>query len=144
MLGFWEIGGWTGLVEAISAQPTASEDYFRLMHAHTPDTEYPWTGMVFSLGIVMSTGYYVGNQAVMQRALGARTEWDAKAGVLTAGVFKMMIPVLVFIPGMIARALVPEMDQNDAAIPMLINKLMPAGLKGFGVCGFLCSIDVER
>ena len=140
VLGFWEIGGWSGLVEAISAQPTASEDYFRLLHAHTPETEYPWTGMVFSLGIVMSTGYYVGNQAVMQRALGARTEWDAKAGVLTAGIFKMMIPVLVFIPGMIARALVPEMDQNDAAIPMLINKLMPAGLKGLVFAAFFAAL----
>ena len=139
-LGFWEVGGWSGLVQSISAQPTVSDDYFRLLHAHTPETEYPWTGMVFSLGIVMSTGYYVGNQAVMQRALGARTEWDAKAGVLTAGIFKMAVPVLVFIPGMIARALVPEMEQNDAAIPTLINSLMPPGLKGLMFAAFFAAL----
>lgn len=140
VLGFWEVGGWAGLVEAISAQPTASDDYFRLLHPHEPGTEYPWTGMVFSLGIVMSTGYYVGNQAVMQRALGARTEWDAKAGVLTAGIFKMAIPILVFVPGMIARALVPDMERHDAAIPALINMLMPAGLKGLMFAAFFAAL----
>lgn len=139
-LGFLEVGGWSGLVEAVSAQESASEDYFRLLHPHNEKTEYPWTGMVFSLGIVMSTGYYVGNQAVMQRALGARSEWDAKAGVLTAGIFKMMIPILVFIPGMIARAIVPDMEQHDAAIPALINLLLPPGLKGLMFAAFFAAL----
>lgn len=139
-LGLWEVGGWSGLTAIISAQPEASEDYFRLLHAHQPGTDYPWTGMVFSLGLVMSTGYYVGNQAVMQRALGARTEWDAKAGVITAGLFKMMIPLLVFVPGMIARALIPDIDKHDAAIPALINLLMPAGLKGLMFAAFFAAL----
>jgi SSS family solute:Na+ symporter len=96
--------------------------------------------MVVSLGIVMSTGYFVGNQAVMQRALGARTEWDAKAGMLTAGIFKLMIPVLVFIPGMAARALVPDLAPGDAAIPTLINALLPEGLKGLMFAAFFAAL----
>ena len=83
-LGMWEVGGWSGLQETVLAQPEVSEDYFRLLQPHEPGNDYPWPGMVFSLGIVMSTGYYVGNQAVMQRALGARSEWDAKASMLAA------------------------------------------------------------
>ena len=140
ILGMWEVGGWSGLQEAILAQPNTSEDYFRLLQPHEPGTEYPWPGMVFSLGIVMSTGYYVGNQAVMQRALGARTEWDAKAGMLTAGIFKLMIPFLVFIPGMAARAIVPDLSSDDAAIPTLINALMPAGLKGLMFAAFFAAL----
>ena len=40
---------------------------------------------MLGLGVVLSTAYYSSNQAMVQRALGARTEWDAKAGVLLAG-----------------------------------------------------------
>jgi SSS family solute:Na+ symporter len=140
VLGLWEVGGWSGLMEKVLAQPDVTEEYFHLLQPHKPGTEYPWPGMVFSLGIVMSTGYFVGNQAVMQRALGAKTEWDAKAGMLTAGIFKLMIPVLVFIPGMAARALVPDLAPGDAAIPTLINALLPEGLKGLMFAAFFAAL----
>ncbi len=140
VLGMWEIGGWSGLVENILAQPGLDQDYFRLLLPHEPGTAYPWPGMVFSLGIIMSTAYFVGNQAVMQRALGARTEWDAKAGMLTAGIFKLLIPALVFLPGMAARALIPELAPGEAAVPSLINALMPAGLKGLMFAAFFAAL----
>ena len=88
----------------------------------------------------MSTAYYVGNQAVMQRALGARTEWDAKASMLAAGVFKLAIPFLVFLPGMAARAIAPELEKHDEAIPMLINRLLPSGLKGLMFAAFFAAL----
>lgn len=139
-LGMWEVGGPSGMVEKILAQPNVDEDYFRLLLEHKEGTEYPWPGMVFSLGIIMSTAYYVGNQAVMQRALGARTEWDAKAGMLTAGIFKLMIPFLVFLPGMAARALMPELAEGQASVPTLINLLLPAGLKGLMFAAFFAAL----
>ena len=139
-LGMWEVGGWSGLREIVMAQPEVNENYFRLLHPHEPGTDFPWPGMVFSLGIVMSTGYYVGNQAVMQRALGARTEWDAKASMLTAGAFKLLIPFLVLFPGMAARAIVPDLEQNDRAIPALINQLLPPGLKGLMFAAFFAAL----
>lgn len=135
-----EVGGWSGLVERIVEQPELNQDYFRLLLAHESGTEFAWPGMVFSLGIIMSTAYFVGNQAVMQRALGARTEWDAKAGMLTAGLFKLLIPVLVFLPGMVARAIIPDLDPADAAIPTLVNQLMPAGLKGLMFAAFFAAL----
>lgn len=140
ILGLWEVGGWSGLQEKVLAQPDTSQDYFRLLLPHEPGSDYPWPGMVFSLGIVMSTAYYVGNQAVMQRALGARTEWDAKAGLLTAGLFKLAIPFLVFLPGLAARALVPDLSAADAAVPTLIKALLPAGLKGLMFAAFFAAL----
>ncbi len=139
-LGMWEVGGWSGMTATILAEQGTSEDYFRLLHPHTAENEYPWPGMVFSLGIIMSTGYYVGNQAVMQRALGARSEWDAKASMLAAGVFKIMIPFLVFLPGMAARAIAPDLEKHDEAIPMLINILLPPGLKGLMFAAFFAAL----
>ncbi len=141
ILSMWEVGGWSGLTQTILEQGDKGPDFFRLLVPHLADTEYPWTGMVFSLGLIMSTSYYVANQAVMQRALGARTEWDAKAGMIFAGLFKLFIPVLVFIPGLAARAIDPNLgDEADKAIPMLVNKLLPAGLKGLMFAAFLAAL----
>jgi len=139
-LGMWEVGGWDGMVEKVLTQPGETKEYFRLLVEHRQGTEYPWPGMVFSLGIIMSTAYFVGNQAVMQRALGARSEWDAKAGMITAGLFKMAIPVLVFLPGMAARGLFPDLEASDAAIPTLIDRLMPPGLKGLMFAAFFAAL----
>lgn len=139
-LGLWEVGGWSGLQEAVLAQSGTSDQYFQLLHPHQQGTDYPWPGMVFSLGIVMSTGYYVGNQAVMQRALGARSEWDAKASMITAGAFKLAIPFLVLLPGMVARAIVPDLEQHDDAIPTLVNLLLPPGLKGLMFAAFFAAL----
>ncbi len=139
-LGMWEVGGWDGMVEKVLVQPGETEDYFRLLVEHKEGTQYPWPGMVFSLGIIMSTAYFVGNQAVMQRALGARSEWDAKAGMITAGLFKMAIPVLVFLPGMAARGIFPDLDSSDGAIPTLIDRLMPPGLKGVMFAAFFAAL----
>ena len=140
ILALWEVGGLSGMVDRVLAQPQVNEDYFRLLLEHRPGTEYPWPGMVFSLGIIMSTAYFVGNQAVMQRALGARSEWDAKAGMLTAGLFKLMIPVLVFLPGLAARAIIPDLGPNEASVPTLINALLPAGLKGLMFAAFFAAL----
>lgn len=139
-LGMWEVGGWSGLRETVLAEPNVTEDYFRLLQPHEPGNDYPWPGMVFSLGIIMSTGYYVGNQAVMQRALGARSEWDAKASMLTAGFFKLLIPFLVFLPGMAARAIAPDLEKHDQAIPMMINLLLPPGLRGLMFAAFFAAL----
>jgi len=139
-LGMWEVGGWSGLQESLAAQESVSAEYFRLLHPHEPQNDYPWPGMVFSLGIIMSTGYYVGNQAVMQRALGARTEWDAKASMLAAGAFKLAIPFLVFLPGMAARAIVPDLERHDEAVPTLISLLLPPGLKGLMFAAFFAAL----
>ncbi|MCA9232245.1 MAG: sodium/solute symporter [Planctomycetales bacterium] len=139
-LALWEVGGWSGLSQKILAQPNETEAYFQLLVEHREGTQYPWPGMVFSLGIIMSTAYFVGNQAVMQRALGARSEWDAKAGMLTAALFKLAIPILVFLPGMAARGLFPDLESSVAAIPTLIDRLLPPGLKGLMFAAFFAAL----
>ena len=139
-MGLWEVGGWSGLQEAILAQQNTSEEYFKLLHPHERGNQYPWPGMVFSLGMIMSTGYYVGNQAVMQRALGARSEWDAKASMIAAGLFKFAIPILVLLPGIAARAIKPDLETYDNAIPMLMKLLLPPGLKGLMFAAFFAAL----
>ncbi|MBI1318416.1 MAG: hypothetical protein GC168_05615 [Candidatus Hydrogenedens sp.] len=106
------------------------EHHFELLLPHKSSTPYPWTGIVFGLGIVMATGYMAGNQAIVQRTLGARSEWDAKGGMLFAGFLKVFIPIMVIVPGLAAVALLPPMGNGDSAVPRMIREILPPGLRG--------------
>lgn len=130
VLSLWEVGGWSGLQEKVLAMGPEYENHFRLLLPHDTPTPYPWTGIVFGLGIVMATGYMAGNQAVVQRTLGARSEWDAKAGMLFAGFLKVFIPLIIIVPGLTAIVLAPGLENGDRAVPQMIRDLLPPGLKG--------------
>ena len=88
--------------------------------------------MIFGLGIVLAVAYMSGNQVIVQRTLGARTEWDAKAGMLCGGFLKSFIPLMVALPGLCALVLVPNLPltEGDRAVPEMIRLLLPAGLRG--------------
>ncbi len=140
VLSLWEVGGWTNLVTRVQSMGDAYQGHFTLLLPHSANTPYPWTGIVFGLGIVLSTAYFVGNQAVVQRALGARTEWDAKAGMILAGFLKLFIPILVILPGLTAIAIHPELTKADEAVPILIRDLLPPGLTGLMFAAFFAAL----
>ncbi len=140
ILGFSAAGGWEGVVGKVTSLGAEYADHFTLLLPHSADTPYPWTGIVFGLGIVLSTAYFVGNQAVVQRALGARSEWDAKAGMLFAGFLKLFIPILIMIPGLAALAMYPGLEDADKAVPMLVRDVLPAGLKGLMFAAFFAAL----
>lgn len=130
ILGLWEVGGWNGLTEQILAKGPAYQNHFTILLPNNSPTSFPWSGIVFGLGIVMATAYMSGNQAVVQRCFGARSEWDAKAGMLFGGFLKAFIPVLVAIPGLCAIVLLPPLENGDDAVPRLMTALLPPGLRG--------------
>ncbi len=140
VLTFVRAGGIGAMVDKVNAAGPEYANHFTLLLPHTADTPYPWTGIVFGLGIVLSTAYFVGNQAVVQRALGARTEWDAKAGMLFAGFLKLFIPILVMVPGLAAVAIYPGLENPDEAVPMLVRDVLPAGLKGLMFAAFFAAL----
>lgn len=140
ILALWEAGGWSGMTETVLALGDRYQNHFTLLLPHDTPTPYPWSGIVFGLGIVLSTSYFVGNQAVVQRALGARSEWDAKAGMLFAGFLKLFIPVLVFLPGLTMVALRPDLADPDDAVPTLIRSILPPGLMGLMFAAFFAAL----
>lgn len=129
-LSLWEIGGWQALQEKVLAMGPEYQEHFTILLPHDTDTPYPWTGIVLGLGVVMAMGYWGGNQAIIQRTLGARSEWDAKGGMLFGALLKSFIPLMVAIPGLCAIIIVPGLTEGDRAIPEMIKVLMPPGLKG--------------
>lgn len=130
ILGFWEIGGWNELVSKITSLGPEYKNHFSLVLPADTTTPYPWTGVLFGLTLVLAPAYYIGNQTIVQRCLGSHNEWHAKASMIFGAFLKMIIPVLVVFPGLIALALYPGIEDGDLAFTHLIKQLLPPGLSG--------------
>jgi len=125
-----KLGALCGGKDQVELQLRSFESHFHILLPHHTDRPYPWTGIIFGLGIVLAIAYMSGNQAIVQRTLGARSEWDAKGGMLFGGFLKAFIPLMVAVPGLCAIVLAPNLADADRAVPEMIRILLPPGLKG--------------
>jgi len=110
-----------------------SPEKFKIIYPIT-DKDYPWFG-VWSLFLSIGIWYNCTNQFIVQRCLGARSEWDARMGVVFAGFMKIVLPLLVVIPGIVAFKLYPNLADKDQAFPTLVRELVPVGLSGIVMAG---------
>ncbi len=101
---------------------------------------FPWPGIYFGLMMILSPAYWVGNQAIVQRSLGAKSEFEAKASYIWGALLKTVIPLIIAVPGLIAFALIPDLSDSDSAIPVLVRELLPVGLRGLFVSAFLAAL----
>ena len=81
-----------------------------------------WFAMVFGLGFVLSFGYWCTNFLVVQRAMAAKNMSAARRTPLIAAVPKMIFPVLVIVPGMIALALTSMPDKSYRIPPPILSE----------------------
>lgn len=92
----------------------------------------PWTALLFGLWI--PNLYYWGfNQFIVQRSLAAKSLKDGQLGVLMAAGIQVVLPLIIVLPGIIAAELYSDQltETTDAAFPLLIRNLIPAGARGF-------------
>jgi len=134
--GLIQIGGWDNLYEIVG------NDYFNLWKPLS-DPDFPWTGIIFGIPI-LGVWYWCTDQFIVQRVLSANNIDNARRGTIWGGYLKLL-PLFIFvIPGVIAHALVQSgrlsLEQPDQALPVLINVLMPAGLKGLLIAGLLAAL----
>jgi SSS family solute:Na+ symporter len=85
-----------------------------------------WFAMVFGLGFVLSFGYWCTNFLVVQRAMAAKNMSAARRTPLIAAVPKMIFPVLVIVPGMIAVALTAMPDKSYRIPPPILSEAVYA------------------
>jgi len=140
VLGLWNVGGWSGLVDKVHALGPQYADHFKLLLPVNTKSPYPWTGIMLGLTVVLATAYWIGNQAIIQRTLGAKSEWDAKGGMLWAALLKIFIPVFIVFPGLIALAMYPGLKDPDEALPRLVKGLLPPGLMGLVFAAFFAAL----
>src|SRR5271156_1910971 len=105
ILGLIEAGGWTKLKANIAAN-VGSSDYTHLWSTlgHFKDNPMGvhWTGIVFGLGFVISFGYWTTDFLVVQRVLSAHNLRAAKMAPVIGSAFKMAVPLIVILPGLLA------------------------------------------
>jgi SSS family solute:Na+ symporter len=158
ILGLIEAGGWTNLKTQIAANLGRS-DYTHLWSTVGHFSDNPmgvhWTGIVFGLGFVISFGYWTTDFLVVQRVLSAHNLRAAKMAPIIGAAFKMAVPLIVILPGLLALAvlknpdgsvmhLVPEsvaaatgQHSYNEVLPLMLIRYCGPGLLGLGITALL-------
>jgi SSS family solute:Na+ symporter len=170
VVGLQKLGGWSELRAALDP------DMFNLWKPLIPagvegtwepvkeagrmawyfNGNYPWLGMLICAPII-GLWYWCTDQYIVQRALGAPSEREARRGTIFASYLKLL-PVFIFIiPGMIALALATSgradglkvmigpdgkavADAAQAAFPLMVREILPVGVRGMVVAGLLAAL----
>ncbi len=93
-------------------------------------------------GLLLVNLYYWGtDQSIIQRALGAKNLKEGQKGVILAGFLKVLTPLMVIIPGILAfQILGPNIQNNDTVYPMLVSTVLPGPLVGFFAAAMMGAI----
>src|SRR3954471_8156933 len=103
ILGMIEAGGWGPLQAKIGASYTHA--WSTLGSFQDNPMGIHWTGIVFGLGWVISFGYWTTDFLVVQRVLAAKDLRSAKMAPIIGAAFKMMVPAIVILPGLLGLGL---------------------------------------
>ena len=151
IIGLVETGGWSGMVARIH-QRFPEQDYTHLWSGLGSFTTNPmgiqWTGIVLGLGFVISFGYWTTDFLVVQRVLAAKDLRSAKMAPIIGSVFKMALPFIVILPGLLALAVLPErlVGEGQAApgvhtynevLPIMLARYCGPGLLGLGITALI-------
>lgn len=139
-----EIGGFAGLLENDAALPRPDQRMRLYLPIDHPSL--PWTG-VFTGLMGMHLSFWGTNQYIVQRTLAAKSQKQARIGILTGGFLKLFVPFFSIAGGVAAAQLVSaRMDAGsvapDEAFPVLMSLVIPAGggLMGLIAAGLLGAI----
>ena len=103
ILGLDRAGGWEGLQATINRLDWTEHHLHLVLPADHP--AFPWPAVLLGLGLVLGPSYWIGNQAIVQRTLGAGSQNQARASYVFCAVLKLVFPVLLVLPGLIGLAL---------------------------------------
>lgn len=92
--------------------------------------DLPGLGVILGSMWLTNFGFWGFNQFIIQRGLAGKSIKEAQYGVAFAGYLKLLIPLLVVIPGIAAFALGADLRKSDEAYPWLLNNIVPVGITG--------------
>ena len=151
VLGLVEAGGWSGMVHRIHAN-FPEQDFTHLWSGLGSFSSNPmgihWTGIVLGLGFVISFGYWTTDFLVVQRVLSAKDLRSAKMAPIIGSAFKMAVPFIVILPGLLALAVLPEklVGESQAVsgahtynevLPLMLARYCGPGLLGLGITALI-------
>ena len=151
VLGLIEAGGWNQLQVKIAQN--ASAEYTHLWSTLGSFNSNPmgihWTGIVFGLACIISFGYWTTDFLVVQRVLAAKDLRSAEMAPIIGSAFKMFVPFIVILPGLLGLAVLPMklVPENVAAatgghsynevLPLMLARYCGPGLLGLGVTALI-------
>jgi SSS family solute:Na+ symporter len=154
VLGLIEAHGWTNLKHNIATNvgnANYTHMWTTLGHFRDNPMGVHWTGIVFGLGFVVSFGYWTTDFLVVQRVLSANNLRAAKMAPVIGAAFKMAVPLIVIVPGLIALGLhnadgtpvyhlvsdsmakVTGEHSYDQVLPLMLIRYCGPGLLGLGI-----------
>jgi SSS family solute:Na+ symporter len=165
ILGLIEAGGWSGMkakiIQNLSEQHVANPgSYTHLWSTLGNFSDNPmginWVGIVFGLGAVIAMGYWTTDFLVVQRVLSAKDLRSAKLAPIIGAGFKMMVPFIVILPGLLGLALLRDpaghlmrlvpadlawspagqaqgLHGYDEVLPLMLARYCGPGLLGLGI-----------
>src|SRR6202012_492129 len=151
ILGLIEAGGWTNLKAQITERMGSSYIHLWSTTAHFRDNPMGvhWFGIVFGLGFVVSFGYWTTDFLVVQRVLSAHNLRSARMAPIIGAAFKMAVPFIVILPGLLALSVLPfHLVPQDVAVrtgqhsynevlPLMLVRYCGPGLLGLGVTALI-------
>ena len=170
ILGLTEAGGWSGMKQRIFQNLTAEHianpgAYTHLWSTLGDFSKNPmginWVGIVFGLGAVISMGYWTTDFLVVQRVLSAKDLRSAKLAPIIGAAFKMMVPFIVILPGLLGLALLTNphtgailrlvpgdvawsaagqaqgLHSYDEVLPLMLARYCGPGLLGLGITALI-------
>ncbi len=161
VIGLIEAGGWNGMVARIHTNfPT--QDYTHMWHSLGSFTDNPmginWIGIVFGLGCVISMGYWTTDFLVVQRVISAKDLRSAKMAPLIGAAFKMCVPFIVILPGLLGLAVLDSpghhmlvgenvakaalargevLHSYNEVLPIMLARYCGPGLLGLGITALI-------
>lgn len=151
ILGLMETGGWTGLAARIY-QRMHTNDYVHLWSTLGSFSTNPmgvnWAGVVFGLGGAIAFGYWTTDFLVVQRAMAAKDLRSAQLAPIIAAYFKMIIPLIVILPGLLGLAVLPYklvpassalpgQHSYNEVLPLMLARYAGPGLLGLGITALI-------
>jgi len=151
ILGLIEAGGWTNLKERVAQNvgPAYMHVWGNLGSFNSNPMGIHWTGIVFGLGAVISFGYWTTDFLVVQRVLSAHNLRAAKMAPIIGAAFKMFVPFIVILPGLLGLALLPVKLTGEGAavasgghsynevLPLMLARYCGPGLLGLGITALI-------
>ncbi len=170
ILGLIEAGGWGGLklrvLENLTAQHVANAGSYTHLWSTLGDfgnnpMGINWIGIVFGLGAVISMGYWTTDFLVVQRVLAAKDLRSAELAPIIGAAFKMLVPFIVILPGLLGLALLRDphtgellrlvpgdlawsaagraqgLHGYDEVLPLMLARYCGPGLLGLGITALI-------
>jgi len=170
ILGLIEAGGWTGLkariLQNLTEQHMANPGSYThlwstLGNFNANPMGINWVGIVFGLGAVIAMGYWTTDFLVVQRVLSAKDLRSAELAPIIGAAFKMMVPIIVILPGLLGLALLRDphtgglihlvpanlawsdagqaqgLHGYDEVLPLMLARYCGPGLLGLGITALI-------